>query len=342
MALELKRGELDLAVQLGHIRTVPDAGGGPPRVDQQEIDRLRAAEGFPDSLRERVRTVGTVEGARLIDISPSRFTRLARTGHFTPIRFYLNRYRAVVWLYLAEEVSGFAAAHADLLTGRTPAALRTVLDAGEDRRARNWRSRRLGLLLRRSEDPWQRAAAISCVLDPLTVAEVAPDPYERSHLRVLRPELVPGRPESPAASEVVERLILADHPDEILWHRVSLADALREARALRPAPRPEPKTGSTAHGSPAEGRTHARSPYAFREPAALRPQESAEASMAGRAERSSIEASGHDRLALARPAPLRPARRTRIGLLTRLRLRRADRRPAAARSLSHQARTVGG
>lgn len=242
MELDLRRGEFDLAVQLGHVRTVRGASGGvsggPPRIARQEVDRLRSAEGFPDALRERVRTIGTVEGARLISISPARFTRLARTGHFTPIRFYLNRYRAVVWLYLAEELSDFAQAHQELLSGRMPPALRTALDGGEDRRARNWRGRRLGLLLRRTEDPWERAAAIASVLDPVAVAEVVADPYERSHLRVLRPELVPGRPESQAAREVVERLLLADHPDEILWHRVSLAEALREARELRAAPRP--------------------------------------------------------------------------------------------------------
>jgi hypothetical protein len=251
LELDLKRGEFDLAVQLGHVRTVPGASGGPPRIARQEVDRLRSAQGFPDALRERVRTVGTVEGARLISISPARFTRLARTGHFTPIRFYLNRYRAVVWLYLAEELSDFAQAHSGLLSGRTPPALRTALDAGEDRRARNWRGRRLGLLLRGTEDPWERAAAIASVLDPVVVAEVVPDPYERSHLRVLRPELVPGRPESQAAREVVERLLLADHPDEILWHRVSLAEALREARELRAAPRPAPRADRRALARPA-------------------------------------------------------------------------------------------
>ncbi|MET7617589.1 DUF6397 family protein [Streptomyces sp. NPDC005408] len=242
--LDLKRGELDLAVQLGLVRTAPGASGGPPRIDRQEVDRLREAEGFPDALRERVRTVGTMEGSGLVSISPARFTRLARTGHFTPIRFYLNRYRAVVWLYLAEELREFARANPALLSGRTPPALRTMLDAGEDRRARNWRGRGLGLLLRGTDDPWQQAAAIASVLDSATLAEVVPDPYERSHLRVLRPELVPGRPESAAAREVVERLLLADHPDEILWHRVSLAHALREARELRPAPRPGAKDES--------------------------------------------------------------------------------------------------
>lgn len=263
--LDLNRGELDLAVQLGHIRTTPGASGGPPRIDRQEVDQLRRAEGFPDALRDRVRTVGTVEGARLISISPARFTRLARTGHVIPIRFYLNRYRAVVWLYLAEELSEFALAHPDLLSGRTPPALRTMLDKGEDRRPRNWRGRRLGLLLRRTEDPWERAAAIASVLDPFAVAEVVPDPYERSHLRVLRPELVPGRPESQAGREVVGRLLLAGHPDEILWHRVSLAHALREARELRPAPRPAAKTDPEFKGEEVPGRPRLmpvrRSPY---------------------------------------------------------------------------------
>ncbi|MEV6781628.1 DUF6397 family protein [Streptomyces sp. NPDC051098] len=241
--LELKRTEFELAVQLGHIRTTAGASEGPPRVAQEEIARLRAAEGFPETLRERVRTVGTVEGAELLSISPARFTRLARTGHVTPIRFYLNRYRAVVWLYLAEELLGFARAHPALLTGRTPPALRSLLEEGEDRRARNWRGRRLGMLLRVTADPWERAAAIASVLDAVTVAEVVPDPYERSRLRVLRPELVPARPESPASHAVVEHLLLADHPDEILWHRVNLSQALREARESCPAPRPAARTG---------------------------------------------------------------------------------------------------
>ncbi|MFE6129926.1 DUF6397 family protein [Streptomyces sp. NPDC056437] len=244
--LELKRTEFDLAVQLGHIRITAGASGGPPRVDHEEIARLRTAEGFPDALRERVRTVGTVEGAELLSITPARFTRLARTGHVTPIRFYLNRYRAVVWLYLAEELLGFSRAHPALLTGRTPPALRWLLEEGEDRRARNWRGRRLGMLLRATADPWERAAAIASVLDAVTVAEVVTDPYERSRLRVLRPELVPARPESPSAHAVVERLLQADHPDEILWHRVNLSQAVREARESCPAPRPAARTGQSA------------------------------------------------------------------------------------------------
>ncbi|MFF0445229.1 DUF6397 family protein [Streptomyces sp. NPDC004609] len=253
-ALDLKRGEFDLALQLGYIRTVPGASGGPPGVAHEEIDRLRRADYHPDALRERVRTVGTVEGAALVTISPARFTRLARTGHFPPIRFYLNRYRAVVWLYLAEELRGFALTRPDLLTGRAPQELRAMLEEGEDRRARNWRSRRLGSYLRMTEDPWARAAAIASLLDPATVADAVPDADERSHLRALRPEFVPARPQSPAAHDVVERLLLADHPDEILWHRVSLAQELHEARRARRAPGPAGRPAAVSAGVPARDR----------------------------------------------------------------------------------------
>ena len=240
--LDLKRGELDLAVQLGHVRTTPGASGGPPRVDQQEVDRLRGAEGFPDALRERVRTVGTVEGARLISISSGALhpARPHRPFHADPVLSEpLPRGRLAL--------SGRRAQRFRARPSRPPHRPDPTRAAG-----RCWmRVRtgahatggggRLGLLLRATEDPWERAAAIASVLDPVTVAEVATDPYERSHLRVLRPELVPGPPGVAGRREVVERLLLADHPDEILWHRVNLADALREARELRPAPRPGAK-----------------------------------------------------------------------------------------------------
>ncbi|MGW4202337.1 DUF6397 family protein [Streptomyces sp. NPDC004726] len=247
-ALELKRGEFDLAVQLGQVRAACGVNGVPLSVAKEEIDRLRAADGFPDVLRNRVRTVGTAEGAALVSITPARFTRLARTGHFTPVRFYLNRYRAVVWLYLAEELRDFTVIHPELLRGRIPPALRTMLDAGADRRPRNWRTRRLGLQLRTTEDPWGRAAAIASLLAPGTVAHVVPDPCERSHLQALRPEFVTARPVSPTAREVVGRLLLADDPDEIMWHRISLAHELLEAREECPAPRPaENGVGDRAH-----------------------------------------------------------------------------------------------
>ena len=236
--LELRRGEFRLAAQLGMVRTVPVGDGERRRIERAEIDRLRAAPDFPEGLRERVREVGTREAAALLSVTPDRFTRLARTGHLSPVRFYLNRYRAVVWMYLAAEVTEFALAHPALLTGRLPLDVRERLDAREDARPRNWRARRLALLLRATDDPWVRAAAIASMLHPVHLAEVVGDPYERAHLDRLRPPSESGRAASSAASELTDRLVLADEPDEVLWHRMSLALALEEARAERPAPRP--------------------------------------------------------------------------------------------------------
>lgn len=194
--LGLKRSEFDLAVHLGQIRTLPDEGGGGRRVTGTEIDRLRAADGFPDSLLQRVRVVGTTEGAKVMDIPAGRFTRLARLGLFSPVRFYLNRYRAVVWLYLAEELEEFTAVEENtpLLTARRmPEGLRDMLDAGVDLRARNWRGRHRGFLLRLAEDPWESAGALAAFLDPVQIAELVPDPYERSHLPLPPGTTGPGR-----------------------------------------------------------------------------------------------------------------------------------------------------
>ncbi|WP_220277201.1 DUF6397 family protein [Streptomyces himalayensis] len=238
--LGLKRSGFDLAVLLGRIRTVPDEAGGRRRVTVEELERVRTAEGFPDSLRQQIRVVGTTEGAELMGISSARFTKLARLGLLVPVRFYLNRYRAVVWLYLAQELQQFAGeeANAPLLGGRVSTALREQLAEGVDVRARNWRGRYTGLLLRRTEDTWERAAVVASLLDPVQVAEIVPDPYERSYLNRLRPQ-APGHgaPDSPAA-QLTERIMTADDPDEILWVRANLSLALAEAREDRPAPRP--------------------------------------------------------------------------------------------------------
>ena len=102
--LGLKRSELDLAVQLGCLRTVVDDGGGGRRIARAEIDRLRAERGFPEALRERVEAVGSHTAAQILGVPASRFMRLARLGLVTPVKYYLNRYRAVVWLYLAAEL----------------------------------------------------------------------------------------------------------------------------------------------------------------------------------------------------------------------------------------------
>ncbi|UXY34378.1 DUF6397 family protein [Streptomyces albidocamelliae] len=239
--LGLQRVEFDIAVRLGRIRTVRDeGGGGGRRVERTEIDRLRAQDGFPDTLRERVRAVGTVEGAALMNIPAGRFTRLARLGMLVPVHHYLNRYRAVVWLYPAEELRAFtsAAEHAHLLKGRTPETLRGQLEAGVDLRARNWRGRHLGFLLRQAEGAWDRAGALAAFLAPGDIADVVKDPYERAHLNRFRPA-PPGRaaPGSPSA-HLAERIMTAQDTDETEWLRGELARTVGEARAVSPAPRP--------------------------------------------------------------------------------------------------------
>ncbi|MER6027129.1 DUF6397 family protein [Streptomyces sp. NPDC001851] len=239
--LGLKRGEFDLAVHLGHIRTVPDEGeGGGRRVERAEIDRIRSQEGYPDSLLERVRVVGTTEGAALMKTPVARFTRLARLGLLVPVKWYLNRYRAVVWLYLADDLRSFTSDtnNATLLKGRTPETLRGQLAAGVDLRARNWRGRHLGFLLRQAEQPWARAGAVAALLSPVEIADVVKDPYARSYLHRFRPA-PPGQgtPGSPAA-HLAERIAIAQDADEIEWLRSELSHMVEEACALIPAPRP--------------------------------------------------------------------------------------------------------
>lgn len=238
--LGLKRAELDIAVQLGCVRTVVDDGGGGRRVARTEIDRLRAEKGFPGALRERVETVGSTAAAEILDVTSARFMRLARLGLVTPVKFYLNRYRAVVWLYLAEELQQFAADENNIswLKGRIPEELRAWLDAGLDLRPKNWRGRHLGFLLRQADDPWTRAAAPASLLDLVQVAEIVQDPYERAYVnrhRAARPDS--GPPDSPAA-QLTARIMTADDPDEIEWLRADLKQALAAARAHRLAPRP--------------------------------------------------------------------------------------------------------
>lgn len=238
--LGLRRSEFDLAVQLGRVRTVPDGAGGGRRVPRDEIDRIRASDGFAEVLRAAVRAVGTTEGAALMDVTTARFTRLARLGLLVPVKFYLNRYRAVVWLYLAEELRQFRADERNtaLLKGRTPEGLRDQLGEGLDLRPRNWRGRHLGFLLRQAEGPWDRAAAVASLLDAPEVSDVVTDPHERAHLGRLRPTLAThGSPGSPAA-QLAEEIVTAADPDEVDWLRSELAAAVDTARRRCPAPRP--------------------------------------------------------------------------------------------------------
>ncbi|MFI8304307.1 DUF6397 family protein [Streptomyces sp. NPDC085927] len=238
--LGLEPSEFDLAADLGRIRTTPDERGAGRRVDRAELERLHARPGHPEALRESVRTVGTTEGALLMGVTKDRFTRLARLGLLAPTRFHLNRHRAVVWLYLAEELREFAAdeRNTSLLRGRPSGNLGGQLDTGLDLRARNWRTRRLAILLRRAADPWSRAGALASLLAPPHICEVVKDPYERSHLSRFCPERPShGAPGSPGAV-LTETLVTAQDPDEIAWLRAELTGLLAEARAHRPAPRP--------------------------------------------------------------------------------------------------------
>ncbi|MFF9405447.1 DUF6397 family protein [Streptomyces anandii] len=247
--LGLKRSELDLAVHLGHIRTLPDEGGGGRRVARTEIERLRAQDGFPETLRERVTAVGTAGATKVMEVTAARFTRLARLGLVVPVRFYLNRYRAVVWLYLADELKDFAldAKNTDLLNRPLPANLREQVEAGVDLRPRNWRGRHLGFLLRRAGDPWERAAAVASLLDPFQVSDIVGDPYEGAHLNRFR-QLPPahGVPGS-AAARLAERITTAQDADEIEWLRADLARAVDEARSHCPVPRPAPRSARPEH-----------------------------------------------------------------------------------------------
>lgn len=263
--LELRRGEFDLAVHLGCVRTVPDEAGGGRRVTRAEIDRVRSEGSWPESLRERVKAVGTTEGAALLGMTTTRFTRLARLGLVVPVKFYLNRYRAVVWLYLAEELRQFPTdrQNAPLLRGRTPAGLRDQLEAGLDLRPRNWRGRHRGFLLRQTEDPWAKAAIVASLLDPAEVAEIIRDPHERARLDRLRPgRPAHGAPDSPAA-HLVSRIMTAEDPDEISWLRADLSQAVAEARELCPAPRPTSRAQLLVVTRPAGASSVASPPVAF-------------------------------------------------------------------------------
>ncbi|MFF3947635.1 DUF6397 family protein [Streptomyces sp. NPDC001902] len=237
----LEAEEFEVALQTGEVRTAP-AVGGRRRVVREDVDRLRAEEGFPDRLRARLELVGSIEGAALIGISRERFTRLAKGGFLRPVRWYVNRYRAVVWLYLAEDVRRFARTHPALLEGRLPAELRDALDEGEDHRARGWRARRVEELVRDAEGAWGEAAAWSALLGPELAADAVPDTRERAYLRRLCPALPPGSTGAYATRELIEAQTVAGHPDEITFAQVSLADALLRARTSRPAPRPERAT----------------------------------------------------------------------------------------------------
>ncbi|MEW2134310.1 DUF6397 family protein [Streptomyces sp. NPDC005435] len=293
--LGLNRAEFELAVQLGRIRTVRDEGGNGRRVERAEIDRIRAEDGFPDTLRTRVRLVTTTGAAALMDISPGRFARLARLGLLVPVRFYLNRYRVVVWQYLAEEAEQFAArdVNTHLLKGRTPETLRSQVAAGVDLRPRNWRGRHLGFLLRDAEgDPWARAGALASLLPPDEVVAATESPAERARLERLRP--VPprhGAPGTPSA-DIAEELMTAQDPDEIMWLRADLEQTLAQARAGSQKERPRARS---PRPSPASMRRRPGPPVRPQTPEAARERRRLLAWLRGRRARNAVMAAGAGR-----------------------------------------------
>ncbi|MEU6441609.1 DUF6397 family protein [Streptomyces sp. NPDC047046] len=205
--------------------SVPGRGTLPRRFTAEEIERRRAAPGFPAALREAVRCVGTADGAELLGIAPHRFTRLAKLGLLAPVDVHLNRYRAVVWAYLAAEVEELGRHRPELLVGRLPAGLRSLAEG--DRRAARWRERRRESLHRLSSDPWERAALLAVQLGPEETARAA-DPDECGYLR----RLVPAQGD-PALTSLMSAL----GADELADVQARLAGELARARADRPAPR---------------------------------------------------------------------------------------------------------
>ncbi|WP_186319265.1 DUF6397 family protein [Streptomyces sp. SAJ15] len=234
--LGLKPSEFELAVQLGEVRTVATGTPWLRRVARAELRRLAEAEGGPEGLRERLRLVGAGQGAALLGISPGRFGRLARCGCFTPARFYVNRYQAVVWLYLATELRQFAEREPELLTGRAPAGLLAMLAAGMDLRARGWRGRRAEQLIGQTDDPWERVAVWAALLAPDELDQAVEDPRERACLRRLRPALISTGAHAPGSRDAAAGMLTVDDPVELRTCRLSLAAALATARAARPAP----------------------------------------------------------------------------------------------------------
>ncbi|MFC9294636.1 DUF6397 family protein [Streptomyces sp. NPDC057011] len=229
--LGLNRGEFARAVQLGIVRAGPSASGGAARYARAELERVRSEEGAPGALRERVETVaGAQAAAEVMGVGPSRFTRLARCGHLAPVAYRINRYRAVVWLYLAAELREFAAREPAVLRGTAPPADRELMAAGADLRPPKWRGRHVGLLLRRTADPWERAAVLASVLPEEELCEAVPDPAERVVLAALAPPPPYGHPQAPAAAAVALRLLKAEPPEEVHWYRTSLDFALTGAR----------------------------------------------------------------------------------------------------------------
>ena len=251
--LGLDFGVLELAVETGEIAVVRD-GTGRVRVPAAEVERVRQAAGGPEALAERIQLVNTTAGAELLGISRDRLLRLTRAGRLWPARWYVNRYRAVVWLYLAGELRDFATGNPALLAGRLPEALRAEVAEGPDLRPRCWRIRQVAHLVREAQDSWEEAAIWAALLGPEVVADAVPDPYERSRLRTIHPELPHGRPGVLADAALVRRMTTADAPDEIATALLALSDALARARRTAPLALPPPTPAAAAGAASAPAR----------------------------------------------------------------------------------------
>ncbi|MEV7413885.1 DUF6397 family protein [Streptomyces sp. NPDC089919] len=247
--LGLRRSEFEIAVELGAVC----ADAGPERWSRAEIDRVRSRPEYPQELYDQVRTVQTAAGAGLLGIGSEQLRGLARCGYVTPVAYRVNRYHAVVWLYLAQELRAFAAREPELIRGFPAPGQRTALAAGEDQRPRTWRARRTGRLLRRTADPWERAAAVAAVLEPPELSLAVPDEGERILLCGLAPPPPYGHPVRPGARAVGDRLLKARGPGEVAWYRAGLELALAEARSAA-GPLPPPPAGPGGRRSVEEHR----------------------------------------------------------------------------------------
>ena len=134
--LDLRRGEFDLAVHLGLSARGGAGGAGVARggVRQEESTGGRAGR-LPQSLRERVRTAGTAEGAALLGIRSVPLHRPGAGRVHLAGALLPQPLRAVVWLYWWTNFAGFGAREPQLLAGKSRVGMRTMLEAGVDWRA---------------------------------------------------------------------------------------------------------------------------------------------------------------------------------------------------------------
>ncbi len=249
--LDLPFAEFELALQLGEIGTVTCGGADRRRVSATELARVRDQDGGTVGLLSRIELVNTTAAADLLGVGRDRLLRLTRAGFVRPVRWYVNRYRALVWLYLAGELREFAVARPALLAGRLPAELRGAQAEGVDLRPRGWRSRQVARLVKDAPGPWAEAAVWAALLGPEVTDEAVPDPHERRRLRGIHTVLPHGRPGPLAGTALIRRLTVADAPDEIAAGLLALAEALGRARAgERVPPKPLYEPGSALPPEP--------------------------------------------------------------------------------------------